>query len=94
MESALLRSMQLIKKNGEAKSELPIVITKVYVNETCAKLVIKARQFCANVAKGDDEAFGKYDKAISRILSFTPISVLDLKSSISQRALEKEAYSL
>jgi len=94
MESALLRTLQLIEKNGEEACELAIAATKVYVNNTCGKLRLKARQFCANVAKGDDEAFGKYDKAISRILDFIPISTLDLKACLAQQALEKEGYAI
>lgn len=94
MESALQRSLQLIEKNGEAASELAIAATKVYVNDTCQQLVSRARQFCANVAKGDDAAFAKYDKAIERILKVQPIATLDLKASLASAALEKEGYPL
>jgi len=94
MESALLRTLQLIEKFGEDKCELPIAATKIYLNDTCSKLVNRARQFCANVAKGDEEAFSKYDKAISRILKVTPINVLDLRASLAQAAFEKEGYPI
>lgn len=92
MESALQRTLQLIEKNGEDACELPVAITKIYVNNTCGKLRLMARQFCANVAKGDDEAFAKYDKAISRILDFIPISTMDMKSMIAEKAFEAEGY--
>ena len=94
MESALLRTLQLIAKQGEEKSRIPIAITKVYVTEKCAELVTKARQFCANVAKGDSAAFEKYDKAIGRILSVMPIDTLDLRSVITHQALEHNGYAL
>ncbi|MDX1386095.1 MAG: acyl-CoA dehydrogenase family protein [bacterium] len=94
MESALQRTLQLIEKNGEDASELAIAATKVYVNDTCAKLITRARQFCANVAKGDEEAYGKYHKAIDRILNVPPISTLDLRSTLAEAALEKEGYPI
>lgn len=92
MESALIRTLQVIEKLGEKASELHIAATKVYINNTCAQLVTRARQFCANVAKGDAEAFAKYDKAIGRILNVLPINTLDLKATLAQHALEKEGY--
>ncbi len=94
MESALLRTLQLVKSKGEDACRIPIAITKVYITERCAALLTKARQFCANVAKGADTSFEKYDKAISRILSVTPLDTLELKSLIAQKSLESDGYSL
>lgn len=94
MESAIQRTLQLIEKRGENACELEIAATKIYINDTCARMVGHARQFCANVAKGDEQAFGKYDKAISRILEVTPICTLDLKATLAQRALDKEGYPI
>ena len=94
MESALLRTLQLKEKHGEEKCQIPIAITKVYITQKCMELVSRARQFCANVAKGDDAAYAKYDKAISRILEVQPIDALDLKMQIAQQALEKDGYPL
>jgi alkylation response protein AidB-like acyl-CoA dehydrogenase len=92
MESALLRTLELIKKYGEDKCQIPIAITKVYITEKCAELILRARQFCANVAKGDDASYQKYDKAISRILEVMPINTLELRTHIAQQALEKDGY--
>lgn len=94
MESALLRSLQLIKEQGEEKSRIPIAITKIYVTEKCMELVTMARQFCANVAKGDDSAYEKYDKAINRILDVKPIDTLNLRMQIAQHAIENDAYAI
>ncbi len=94
MESALLRTLQYIKKFGEAAAEAHIAATKVYINDTCGALRLKARKFCANVAKGDDEAFQRYDKAISRILEFIPMPTLEFKSMLAHKALEREDYPL
>ena len=94
MESALLRSLQLIKQVGEEKARIPIAITKSYVTEKCLELVTLAKQFCANVAKGDDAAYEKYAKAIDRILEVKPLNTLDLKLQIAQHALEKDGYAI
>lgn len=94
MESALLRALQLIKQVGEEKARIPIAITKAYVTEKCMELVTMAKQFCANVAKGDDAAYDKYAKAIDRILEVKPINTLDLKLQIAQHALEKDGYAI
>ncbi|MCC6273466.1 MAG: hypothetical protein IT572_08365, partial [Deltaproteobacteria bacterium] len=94
MESALLRSLQLIKQQGEEKSRIPIAITKIYVTEKCMELANMARQFCANVAKGDDAAYEKYDKAIGRILDVKPIDTLNLRLQIAQHAIESDGYAI
>jgi len=94
MESALLRSLQLIKQQGDEKSRIPIAITKIYITETCMDLVNKAKQFCANVAKGDDAAYEKYEKAIGRILEVKPIDTLNLRLQIAQHALESDGYAI
>lgn len=94
MESALLRSLQLIKQQGEEKSRIPIAITKIYVTEKCMELAKMARQFCANVAKGDDSAYEKYDKAIGRILDVKPIDTLNLRLQIAQHAIESDGYAI
>ncbi len=92
MESALLRTLQLIKLNGEEKSKVAIAITKTYINEKCLELNTRAKQFCANVAKGDESAYEKFEKAIGRILEVKPINTLEPKSLIAQQALEANGY--
>ncbi len=92
MESALLRTLQLMEKLGEEKCQTQIAITKAYITEKCMELVTRARQFCANVAKGDDAAYEKYEKAINRILEVKPIDTLDLKLHIAGQAIEKDGY--
>jgi len=94
MESALLRTLQLIQKIGEEKARIPIAITKVYVTERCMELVNRARLFCANVAKGAEGSFEKYDKAIARILEVIPISTIDERAAIAQHAIEHDGFAL
>jgi alkylation response protein AidB-like acyl-CoA dehydrogenase len=98
MESALQRTLQLLEKQLEKKGadlcELEVAATKVYINDTCLRLRARARQFCANVAKGDDAAYRKYDKAITRILDFVPTYTLDYRAHLAQAALDKEGYPL
>jgi alkylation response protein AidB-like acyl-CoA dehydrogenase len=94
MESALLRSLQLIEEKGEEKTRIPIAITKTYVTEKCLELKARARQFMANVAKGDTTNFQKYDKAIHRIMDVTPVDTISARHEIAGRVIESEAYSL
>lgn len=94
MESALQRTLQLLEKKGAENCELEVAATKVYINETCLALRARARQFCANVAKGDNETYIKYDKAITRILDFVPSYMLDYRAQLAQAALDKEGYPL
>jgi alkylation response protein AidB-like acyl-CoA dehydrogenase len=94
MESALLRSLQLIEEQGEEKSRIPIAITKTYVTEKCLELKARARQFMANVAKGDATNFQKYDKAIHRIMDVTPVDTISACHEIAGKVIEAEAYSL
>jgi alkylation response protein AidB-like acyl-CoA dehydrogenase len=94
MESALLRTLQLVAEKGEDACRIPIAMVKTYITEKCAELVMRARQFCANVAKGADGSFEKYEKAIDRILKVTPIDTLQFRSAIAQKAIEAEGYAL
>jgi alkylation response protein AidB-like acyl-CoA dehydrogenase len=94
MESALLRTLQIIEEEGEEKARIPIAITKAYVTERCLELKARARQFLANVAKGDSEAFAKYDKAVHRIMDVTPVDTIAARQMIAERVIEMEGYAL
>ncbi|MBL7685707.1 MAG: acyl-CoA dehydrogenase, partial [Deltaproteobacteria bacterium] len=92
MESALIRTLQLIEQKGENAAHIAIEITKTYITEKCLELKAKARQFMANVAKGDASAFEKYDKAIHKIIDVMPVDTISARMKIAERILEKDGY--
>ncbi|MFO1519311.1 MAG: acyl-CoA dehydrogenase family protein [bacterium] len=94
MESALLRTLQLIEDKGEDAARIPIEITKTYVTEKCLELKARARQFMANVAKGDSTSFEKYDKAIHKIMDVMPVDTITARRQISEKIIEAEGYVL
>jgi hypothetical protein len=94
METALLRTLQILEEQGEEKAKIPIAITKAYVTERCLELKARARQFLANVAKGDGDAFAKYDKAVHRIIDVTPVDTVAARQLIAEKMIETGGYTL
>ncbi len=94
MESALLRTLQLIEEQGEEKSAIPIAIAKTYITERCLELKARARQFMANVVHGDNAAFAKYDKAIHKIMDVIPVDTISARHLIAEKVIDAEGYVL
>ncbi len=94
MDSGLARVLKLIEQKGAAACSIPMNMVRVYVAEKSAELSTRAKQFCANVCHGDAEEFQKFQKAIDRILQPIVSDTLDMRLTIAEHCLEKEAYQL
>jgi len=54
MESALLRTLKKVQKEGEEKSEIQIAVTRVYINDAFAKSEWLAKQIFASLAEDEE----------------------------------------
>jgi alkylation response protein AidB-like acyl-CoA dehydrogenase len=92
MESAVLRALKLIKRDGEAPSALAIAMTRVYVAAAMEKVESAARMVIAACAEGD---MLRSQLAILRRLSkYDPFNVVSLRRMIAQRVIETGKYQI
>ena len=92
MESAVLRTMKIAAKNGEAAAALPIAMTRVYLAQAMDKIESVARKIIAAVADGD---MLRTQLAILRRLGkHEPYNTIELRQQIAQKVIEQGKYGL
>lgn len=101
MESALLRTLKIIRNEGELeeampvdKNQIPVSITQVYLSEGYEKMLQIAKQLLAEVADNNVDEYAKYKKALKRFDVFDPINTTKLREVIAQFMLQREEYAL
>ena len=94
VDSALARTLKLLKINGQEKAAIPMAMVRTYITDKCNELVTRAKQFCANICRGDEEGFAKYEKAIDRILKPKPRDTLNFRLDIAAHCIEHDGYAL
>ena len=92
METAVLRTMKIAAKNGEAAAALPIAMTRVYLSQAMDKVESAARKIIAAVADGD---MLRTQLAILRRLGkHDPYNTIELRQQIAQKIIEQGKYGL
>ncbi len=92
MESAVLRTIKIAAKNGEAAAALPIAMTRVYLAQAMDKIESAARKIIAAVADGD---MLRTQLAILRRLGkHEPYNTIELRQQIAQKVIEQGKYGL
>src|SRR5712691_845014 len=92
MESAVLRTMKIAAKNGEAAAALPIAMTRVYLAQAMDKIESAARKIIAAVADGD---MLRTQLAILRRLGkHEPYNTIEFRQQIAQKVIERGKYTL
>ena len=92
MESAVLRTMKIAAKNGEAAAALPIAMTRVYLAQAMDKTESAARKIIAAVADGD---MLRTQLAILRRLGkHEPYNTIEFRQQIAQKVIEQGKYGL
>jgi butyryl-CoA dehydrogenase len=92
MESAVLRTMKIAVKNGEAAAALPIAMTRVYLAQAMDKIESAARKIIAAVAVGD---MLRTQLAILRRLGkHEPYNTIEFRQQIAQKVIEQGKYGL
>ncbi len=92
METAVLRTMKIAAKNGEAAAALPLAMTRVYLSQAMDKVESAARKIIAAVADGD---MLRTQLAILRRLGkHDPYNTIELRQQIAQKMIEQGKYGL
>jgi len=92
MESVLLRVMKRIQRSGEAKNQLYIDLTKVFVHDAIGRVADHATNILAAIAEGD--ALRTQLAALKRLTKHTPINTFALRRSIADKVVEMGGYKL
>jgi alkylation response protein AidB-like acyl-CoA dehydrogenase len=92
MESALLRSLKKIGKEGEEKSRVQIAVTRVYINDAFARVEWMAKQIFAAIAEGEE--LRTQLMALKRLAKNTPINTIALRREIADSVIPLGRYHL
>ncbi|MBP1999074.1 alkylation response protein AidB-like acyl-CoA dehydrogenase [Paenibacillus shirakamiensis] len=92
MESAILRTRKLIDRSGEAKAQLAIYMTTVFVQEAFGQIENYTRETLAAMESGDTL---RTQLSILKKLTRKPVmNTLEIKRNIGDRVIATEKYAL
>src|ERR1035438_8037211 len=92
MESAVLRTMKIAAKNGEAAAALPVAMTRVYLSQAMDKIESAARKIIAAVADGD--MLRTQVAILRRLGKHDPVNTIELRQQIAQKMIDQGKYGL
>ncbi len=92
MESALLRTLKKIQKEGEEKSKIHIAATQVYINDSFPRVDMMARQVFAAVSEGEE--LRTQLMGVKKLARFTPINTIVLRREIADSIISAGRYDL
>jgi len=92
MESALLRTLKKIQKEGEEKSKIQIAATRVYINDTFPRVDLMARQIFAAISEGEE--LRTQLMGVKKFARFTPINTIALRREIADSIIPVARYNL
>jgi len=92
MESALLRSVKKITKEGEEKSKIHIAATQVYINDSFPRVDIMAKQVFAAISEGEE--LRTQLMGLKKFARFTPINTIALRREITDSIIPVARYNL
>ena len=92
MESALLRTMKKVQKEGEDASKIQLAATCVYVNDSFARVDLLARQIFAAISEGEE--LRTQLMALKKLARHTPINTIALRREIAESIIPVARYHL
>jgi alkylation response protein AidB-like acyl-CoA dehydrogenase len=92
MESALLRTLKKIQKEGEEKSTIQIAATRVYINDTFPRVDLMARQIFAAISEGEE--LRTQLMGVKKFARFTPVNTVALRRTIADSIIAAGRYDL
>jgi len=92
MESALLRTLKKLDKEGEEPSKIHIAATQVYINDTFPKIELMAKQIFTAIAEGEE--LRTQLMALKRLAKYKPINTIALRREIAGSVIPVARYNL
>lgn len=90
MDSAILRTLKAIAKNGEEKEKQKLDYTRVYVQEAFQRMELWARECLAYLEEGD--TLRTMLAMVKKLTRHQPLNTVAIKRQIADRILEAERY--
>jgi alkylation response protein AidB-like acyl-CoA dehydrogenase len=92
MESAFLRTLKKIEKDGEENSKIQLAATEVYINDTFPQIERRAKQIFAAIAEGEE--LRTQLMALKRLAKYTPINTIARRRAIADSVIPVARYHL
>jgi hypothetical protein len=92
MESAYLRTLKKMQKEGEEKSRIHIAATQVYINDSFPHVDMMARQIFAAVSEGEE--LRTQLMGLKKLARFTPINTIALRREVADSIIPAARYNL
>jgi alkylation response protein AidB-like acyl-CoA dehydrogenase len=92
MESALLRTLKKVQKEGEVASKIELAATRVYINDSFAKVDLLARQIFAAISEGEE--LRTQLMALKKLARYTPINTVALRREVAESVIPIARYHL
>ena len=92
MESALLRTLKKIEKEGEERSKIQIDATQVYINDSFPRVDMMARQVFAAISEGEE--LRTQLSGLKKFALLTPINTIALRREIADSIIPVARYDL
>ena len=92
METALLRTLKKIEKEGEEKSKVQTAATRVYINDSFPRVDMMAKQLFAAISEGEE--LRTQLMGLKKLARYTPINTITLRREIADSIIPVARYNL
>lgn len=90
IESALLRALKSVERDGEGAAESKSDMVKVYINDAFARIELLAKEGLAAMEEGD--TLWTQLSALKKLTRYTPVNTTHLRRTIAGRIIDAEEY--
>jgi len=92
MESAYLRALKKVQREGEEKSRIHIAATQVYINDSFPRVDMMARQVFAAVSEGEE--LRTQLMGLKKLARFAPVNTIALRRKVADSIIPVARYDL
>jgi alkylation response protein AidB-like acyl-CoA dehydrogenase len=92
MESAYLRTLKKLQKEGEDKADIHIAATQVYIHEAFPRLDLMGRQVFAAISEGEE--LRTQLMGLRKLGRYSPVNVIALRRKIAESIIPVARYHL
>lgn len=92
MESAFLRTLKKIKKEGEEKSKIHSAATQVYIHDAFPRVALMAHQTFAAISGGEELRSNLM--GLKQLAHYTPVNTVALRREIAESIISASRYHL
>ncbi|WP_102346553.1 acyl-CoA dehydrogenase family protein [Bacillus sp. Marseille-P3661] len=90
-ESAIIRSIKAVQRNGSEQEEQKLNYTKVYVKETSSKMLLQIINFLPYI--GDNQLSASVLRQAEKLMLSSSVDTVSLKRKIADHILAAEEYT-